>query len=159
MSEKSFKKRKNWKTIKNHIFERFKSQPPERVVLVNLGLIIFDGDGYSNGHKSQKNNFQIYLDPPQIDWKSPKRPKINKINIVRSLWKLVWWVIGVPKTLRVIKCPRKRSILHRLGFIAQKHQFFDVFVIFPKKPNFWKIFDYISKTVRDRAFLRPFDDP
>ena len=36
-------------------------------LIFNLGLIIFDGDGYSNGHKSQKNNFQIYLDPPQID--------------------------------------------------------------------------------------------
>ena len=39
----------------------------EIFLIFNLGLIIFDGDGYSNGHKSQKNNFQIYLDPPQID--------------------------------------------------------------------------------------------
>ena len=39
----------------------------EIFLIFNLGLIIFDGDGYSNGHRSQKNYFQIYLDPPQID--------------------------------------------------------------------------------------------
>ena len=29
----------------------------EIFLIFNLGLIIFDGDGYSNGHRSQKNYF------------------------------------------------------------------------------------------------------
>ena len=107
--------------------------------------------------KVKKIISQFILTPHRSIENLQNGPK--SIKSILSDHNLVWWVIGVPKTLRVIKWPRKRSILHRLGFIAQKHQFFDVFVIFPKKPNFLKIFDYISKTVRDRAFLRPFDDP